>query len=120
MKKSVKILGTLYKLNLNIPYTKDPSLMGRFGYCDMAEKKIVVADIKTVPGWEEATEVGVEHAFNDTLRHEVIHAYLIESGLNGSANEVDCWARNEEMVDWIAIQFPKILKTFEELDCVGR
>jgi hypothetical protein len=45
----------------------------------------------------------------------VIHAYLSESGLNSSSNGVDCWARNEEMVDWFAIQMPKIVKTFGEL-----
>jgi len=25
------------------------------------------------------------------------------------------WARHEEMVDWIAIQFPKIMKAFQEV-----
>jgi hypothetical protein len=39
----------------------------------------------------------------------------MESGLNGSANAVDCWARNEEMVDWFALQMPKLVKTFCEL-----
>lgn len=45
------------------------------------------------------------------LRHEVIHAFLGESGLRNNSY----WAENEEMVDWLAIQAPKIFKTFQEL-----
>lgn len=28
------------------------------------------------------------------------------------------WAKNEEIVDWIALQFPKLLKAFKEADCI--
>ncbi|EKC80170.1 hypothetical protein LEA_01668, partial [human gut metagenome] len=28
------------------------------------------------------------------------------------------WGHEETMIDWIAIQFPKILKTFEEIGCL--
>jgi hypothetical protein len=62
-----------------------------------------------------------------TLRHEIIHAFLCESGL--AANSVvfsDGWACNEEMVDWFAMQGEKIhdawektnglFKTVEELE----
>ena len=34
------------------------------------------------------------------IRHELVHAFLFESGLS-----VNSWADNEEIVDWIAIQF---------------
>ena len=37
-------------------------------------------------------------------------------GLTSSSNGVDCWAKNEEMVDWIAIQYPKIKKVFKQLN----
>lgn len=52
-----------------------------------------------------------------SLRHEIFHAFLFESGLDTSSyiyNEP--WAINEEMVDWFAIQAPKIFKVFQELD----
>jgi hypothetical protein len=120
MTKTVNILGTPYKVRLAVPYAKDPSLKGRFGYTSFSGKLIVVADICTIPGWEEATEDEIVDTFCTTIRHEVIHAYLMESGLNESAIGVDSWARNEEMVDWFAIQWPKILKTFEKLGCGGR
>lgn len=113
--KKINILGTTYKVYLNVPCSKDPNLDGVFGYTSFHGKKIVVADVKTIPGWEDADEEVAFDTFAGTVRHEVIHAYLMESGLNGSANAVDCWARNEEMVDWFAIQMPKLVKTFCEL-----
>ena len=113
--KRIKILGTTYKVYLNVPCKKDPGLSGVFGYTSFHGKKIVVADIRTVPGWEDADEADALDTFACTVRHEVIHAYLMESGLNGSANQTDCWARNEEMVDWFALQMPKLINTFCEL-----
>ena len=38
-----------------------------------------------------------------------------QGGLTSSSNGVDCWAKNEEMVDWFAIQSPKIFKVYSEL-----
>ena len=113
--KKINILGTTYKVYLNVPCSKDPTLAGAYGYTDLHGKKIVVADISTTPGWEGAGEDALLEVYSSTVRHEVIHAYLMESGLNGSSNGVDCWARNEEMVDWFAMQIPKIVKTFAEL-----
>ena len=113
--KRVNILGTTYKVYLSVPYSKDPSLENAFGYTDFHGKRIVVADIRTVPGWEDASDEVLLDTLTCTVRHEVIHAYLMESGLNSSSNGVDCWARNEEMVDWFAIQMPKLVKTFCEL-----
>jgi hypothetical protein len=120
MTKTVKILGTTYKVRLAVPYGKDEDLKGKFGYTSFPEKLIVVADICTIPGWEEASDNEVLDTFLTTIRHEIIHAYLAESGLSGSSVGVNSWAMNEEMVDWFAIQFPKILETFEKLGCVGR
>lgn len=113
--RKVNILGTTYKVELKVPYGKDKHLTGTFGYTDFHGKRIVVADVNTIPGWEEATKECARDVYEGTVRHEVIHAYLMESGLDGSSNGVDCWARNEEMVDWFAIQFPKLMKTFREL-----
>lgn len=113
--KKVNILGTTYKVYANVPYDKDPSLEGVYGYTDSYGKRIVVADIRTDPGWENASDEAVRDNYCCTMRHEIIHAYLIESGLNSSSNGVNCWARNEEMVDWFAMQMPKLIKTFREL-----
>lgn len=37
------------------------------------------------------------------LRHEIVHAFLYESGLWQNAYGSKCWAKNEEMIDWMAI-----------------
>jgi uncharacterized membrane protein len=52
------------------------------------------------------------------LRHEIIHAFLFESGLADDSNSADAWAVNEEMVDWFARQAPKIYKVYKELKLV--
>ena len=52
-----------------------------------------------------------------SIRHEVVHAFLEESGLSDCSLRPEmAWARNEEMVDWIAIQFPKMLEAFKWLE----
>ena len=53
---------------------------------------------------------------NSVLRHEIIHAFLYESGLDTCTSCTGNWALNEEMVDWLAIQTPKIFKVFKELN----
>ena len=113
--KKVNILGSTYKVYLNVPCGNDPSLAGLFGYASFHDKKIVVADVRTIPGWEAAEDDAVLDTLACTVRHEVIHAYLMESGLYGSSAATEHWATNEEMVDWFAIQMPKLLKTFSEL-----
>lgn len=51
-----------------------------------------------------------------TIRHELLHAFMYESGLDVCSNDVTGWARNEEMIDWFAIQSPKIFKIYSEGD----
>lgn len=50
------------------------------------------------------------------MAHEILHAFFNESGLIDNANVFNkSWPKNEEMVDWFAIQSPKIFKVYEEL-----
>ena len=49
--------------------------------------------------------------YNEVLRHEAIHAFFIESGL-------DYYSNNEELVDWLASQFPKMYEVFKEYNCL--
>ena len=117
MKKTVSILGTKYELRLDVPEHKDKDLTGRFGYCCPTMKRIVVVDLNTIESWKDETSYSKHVQTLTTIRHEVIHAFLYESGLWGSSLESTNWAMNEEMIDWIANQFPKILKVFRELGC---
>lgn len=108
---TVDILGTRYNIKSVDRNTDDKRLEGANAYCDYYAKEIVA--IK----YEETEESFKDiPAFNrKTLRHEIVHAFLAESGLRRSCS----WAENEEVVDWIAIQFPKMLKAFNEANAIS-
>lgn len=67
---------------------------------------------KNIPE-DEHTIRNLEDFRKKVTRHELIHAFLYESGLH----EQCYWATNEEIVDWIAIQLPKIFRAIGKLDC---
>ena len=88
-------------------------------YCDSISKKIVIGNIKTFPGYEKETEDYCRKCEKETLRHEIIHAFLNESGLESCTLKLSGgWAKNEEMVDWIALQFPKIMAAMTAASCL--
>lgn len=119
MVKTIDVLGTKYKVHIGVSVEQDEDLANRFGYCDPMSRKIVIVDLNTVESWKREDDVNKQYQINATLRHEVIHAFLAESGLWSSSLGTDCWAMNEEMIDWFAMQLPKILKVFEQLGCTG-
>lgn len=89
-----------------------PILKDADGYADFTIKKIVVK--KLIQDGESYEDLELWQ--RKTLRHEIVHAFLYESGL--WQNSFNDWARNEEMTDWIALQFEKILGVFIELQCI--
>lgn len=111
--KTVNVLGTEYI----IKYCKEEDhelLNGKYrdGCTDNTSKEIIVCEKKL-----DCELQDYESWKKTILRHELIHAFLFESGLDSSsANFTGPWATNEEMVDWFAIQSPKIYGVFEELD----
>ena len=108
----VDILGTEYSIHKQSA-KENSKLEDNNGICEQYSKKIILNTLE-----EEKQDVmcveNVEEFEKKVLRHEIIHAYLGESGLRSSSE----WAENEEMVDWFAIQLPKIFKTFKELDVI--
>ena len=109
----VYILGTKYNIKL-IPEADDPMLKTLGGYTDQTTHKIVVKLIEK----QCNTVQNVADYAKNIMRHELIHAFLFESGLGACANEIDCWSQNEKMVDWFAYQSPKIFKLFQQLNCL--
>lgn len=70
-------------------------------------KEIVVENYKRgQPGSKGKLEIQEQK----NIRHEIVHAFLFESGLAENSD----WAQNEEMVDWVAKQGPKLLKAWQE------
>jgi len=84
----VDILGTLYRVIIDNKYLSEKELLGEV---DFNEKIIYLTDSK------------------EALLHEIIHAYLFESGLQE-------WATDEKLVTWIELQFNKIIYSKEEYE----
>lgn len=116
----VNILGTEYTIETR-KISEDKVMKDNHydGYCCDDEPLIVIADTDDKEYFEDYTEKEKRLFVNKVLRHEITHAFLNESGLQNAANVYDkAWARNEEMVDWIALQFPKMVKAFQECGCL--
>lgn len=108
----VDVLGTKYIINKKTNI-EDKYLEKVDGYCDYTTKEIVV--IKKNKKKEIGEIENFKRLENRILRHELIHAFIYESGLWCNSYGVDKWALNEEMTDWIAIQYPKINRAFKQL-----
>ena len=116
MKDKINILGTEYSIYTNVKEEKEPRLKENYGFCDYCTKEIFLS--KEVLTETEDSMKNLKEYEDKVLRHEIIHAYLFESGLRENSKGSIAWAANEEMVDWIAIQSPKIFKTFQELEII--
>lgn len=116
----VNILGTKYKIETH-KISEDSFLRDNkwSGYCGEESKVIVIADMEEKAFFSDMNAEEREQYRKAVLRHEIIHAYLNESGLSACACVPrEGWAKNEEMIDWLALQSPKIFKTFKKVDCI--
>ena len=104
---SVDILGTKYNVRIRTE-KEDPELKNLNGYCMTLSKTIAVEDKRNnIAGEDDITK--------RTLRHEILHAFFYESGLDNEAP----WASSEEqLVDWIALQLPKIIKACQTVNAL--
>ena len=107
----INVLGTEYTIeHLKREDDKMFNIGGADGYCDSSSKRIV---LRLEDEKDDFDDYSVY--LKKITRHEIIHAFLFESGL-GSNVEHPNFGHEETMVDWIAVQFPKILKVYQELD----
>lgn len=104
---SINILGTNYSI-YEKSVDEDSYLETCDGYCDHTSKEIVCA--KFIP--EQGSLKDLNNYRQKVLRHELLHAFLFESGLGANSE----WATNEEMIDYFAYQIPKIFKAMKELN----
>ena len=101
----VNVLGTEYEIIQTDEEAEETS-----GYIDVSTKKIYLHDISN-------SELGdKEEEMRSTIRHELIHAFLYESGLGFNCE----WALDETIVDWFALQFPKMAKAFTKLNVLTK
>ena len=95
--KKVSVLGTGYRI-IEDNCNNDPLLQNSFGYTDYTSKKIVITDFQN----EEIEIEDVAKYRKQVIRHELIHAFLCESGLHEN-----CEWHNEEMVSNASAQTSK-------------
>lgn len=116
----LNILGTEYHVERK-KYDDDPKFKeySAAGYCNGFLKTIVLCDMSTFPNWDKEDTATIQKQEAHIYRHEIVHAYLTESGLADNSNDVESWARSEEIVDWIALQGQKIYNTWKEAGCIG-
>ena len=103
--KTVNILGTEYSVEHRTE-KQDSHLREADGYCDKTTCMVVIADR------ENESDLGDYGQYQRKVtRHELIHAFLFESGLHQE------FGHDEVTIDWFAVQFPKIMKAFKEAGC---
>lgn len=108
----INVLGTEY--TLTVCGEKDEyRLKDLDGFCDDSTKEIFVESYEDSIG-DQRAKACLDVQMCKVKRHEIIHAFLFESGLAENSE----WAQNEEMVDFFAIQFPKLLEAFREADAL--
>ena len=109
MKDKITVLGQEYKL-LKGNENQYPVLKDANGYVDLYAKKIIIDETFATPESNFKSE-RPDLALNHIYRHEIIHAFFSESGINYNLSNDE----EESLVDWIALQFPKMKRAFEEL-----
>ena len=80
------------------------------GECLMYAKEIHIKSAQDMLEQDASMSAKVT-SWNETLRHELIHAFFFEAGLSD-------YCSDETLVDFIAQQFPKLQKLFTESGCV--
>lgn len=110
--KKINILGSAYMLTIT-GKSQDVRLKDADGICDETVKELLVDNYA---GFEDdpTCKKNLAVQIRKNKRHEIIHAFLFESGL---AENSSC-AQNEEMVDFFAIQFPKLVEAFKAADAM--
>lgn len=104
--KSINILGTEYKIIEHESKEENEIFKSYDGWCDSSVKEIHI--LKKYEG----DKTNLDFVKNKILRHEIIHAFMYESGQDVES----VWGLNEELVDFLAIQIPKLNNIFQKLE----
>ena len=99
----MNILGTEYSFEHNSPWLEK---QGLDGVCGRYDKRIVVREAADMlEDIDDMKAKEVRH--NETCRHEVIHGFFGEAGLEN-------YNTDEALVTFLAVNFPKMAKIFSE------
>lgn len=106
----IDVLGTEWKIEFR---KRKHMPEGMDGYCDRTIKTICIVKNDKSSGFGNYKEYR-----KATIRHEIIHAFLIESGLDSNWQHAEQFGHDETMVDWFAMQFTKLYKAFEQAGAI--
>lgn len=106
--RTVNILGTEYEIQSSEDIHKTLMTTQNTGECDMYAKVISISPQEFITN--DNRENVNKAIYNICMRHEILHAFFHEAG-------VDKYSADEILVDFIAMQFPKLKKIFEEVKC---
>ncbi len=112
----ISVLGSEYEVSLR-KSDEDKTLNdGTDGYCDSTVRKIAVLigenDLKEGDEVPPGRMEDVIEYRKAVLRHEIVHAFMQESGLSNQAP----YSQNEELIDWIALQIKKMSKCMRDAE----
>lgn len=107
----INILGQTYTLE-KLPFAKDPFFAQCAGYCDKSSHRIVICIDDPNCDLDDR-----EWQIKKVMRHEIVHAFLFESGIAENFEHKQ-YGHEETLVDWFAIQSPKIIKVFQTVGCM--
>ena len=110
--KIVSVLGSDYEIRTDVPEEGMPE--NADGTCDVTTKTILIAKIEI----DRNSVKNIDSYIKKVIRHEIVHAFLYESGIAECSMDCNSWGSNEEMVDWFAIQAPKLIEAFKAADCL--
>ena len=108
---TINVLGSEWTI-VERSEAEDKNLENADGYCDWTTRTIVIE--REITG----TLGDMESYIRKVKRHEIVHAFLEESGLAECAYSPEAWAHNEEMVDWFARMGPRIYAAWLAADAL--
>lgn len=124
--KVINVLGTDYTIKfitVKDEYESNEAkiLMDRefLAYCSHYNNTIILSNLrdeKYNPAYKYQPPEVIIESYKETLRHELIHAFYKCSGLNANAHGTgeNSFANDEEMIDFLAIQTPKMFEVFRK------
>ena len=87
------------------------------GFCDYTTNSIDVANYpgQGNPGSEDYSISDGRVQIKHCIAHEMVHAFMFESGLSADWEHPSHFGQDETVVDWIAWQCPKIMEAHKEV-----
>ena len=99
----IDVLGTEYEILIQ---NDNPKMKDSDGFCEWVSKKIIITD--SYRNDEDVLE-NIDEYIHKVIRHEAFHALFAEMGIKK-------WMQDEELVDMLAMQYPKIRKIMDACD----